>query len=159
MKPTSLLRDSKIVHVAVDATNFTLAAGTTDVTSGIVDMEGYDEITWVVLLGTLAASSSVAIKAQQGAIANMSDAADLLGTAQTNVDVNDDDKMMGISISGVRERYHRLSITRGDGGNSTINGVIAILSQADKVPVTQSTAAGQFVAAPEFFQLPAEGTA
>ena len=155
----SLAYNAKISHVTVDGTNYTLAAGTSDVNSGVVDLAGYEGVTWIVLLSTMAASSTVDVKVQQGAASNLSDAADLAGTAFTQAGASDDDEIIVIEVKDPQERYQRLAFTRGDGGNSTINGVLAILWGAQKVPITQDVTAGQHVAQPEVHIGPAEGTA
>jgi hypothetical protein len=154
-------RDVKIQHVQVsDGVSFPLAAGTTEVNSGIVDMAGYRGLLWIVILGVMAASSTVDVKAQQGQASNMADAADLLGSASAQADANDDDKYIALDIVGPAERYQRLAFTRGNGGNSEILACIAILYDPVNKPVVQDVAsAGQAKAVLEFFQRPAEGTA
>lgn len=151
----NLLKHALIVPVTVDGTNYLLTAGTSDVNSGVVDTLGYKGIAWVLELGTIAASGAVTVKAQQGAASNLSDAADLAGTAQGPCADTDDNKVMLIDIYRPQERYQRLAITRGDGGNSTINALFAILYHPDHAnPVSQANAAFA-----EFFNSPAEGTA
>lgn len=151
----NLFKNALAIPVTVDGTNYLLAAGTSDVNSGIVDTLGYKGIAWVVMLGAIAASGAVTVKAQQGAASNLSDAADLAGTSQGPTADTDDNKVIIVDIYRPQERYQRLAITRGDGGNSTINALFCILYNPDHAnPVSQANAFGA-----EFFNSPAEGTA
>lgn len=158
-----LLSTHTIVHLAPDgtaATTYALAAGTTDVNSTSVDCLGCEEVTFLVAAGTMAASSSLDVKVQQSSDDGVGDGfSDLEGTAATQISATDDDKMVAISIRNPQKRYLRLAFTRGDGGNSAINSVVAIMGPYNKQPFAHSTAAGQFIATPELFNGPAEGTA
>ncbi|MBU3736563.1 MAG: hypothetical protein FGM62_06250, partial [Methylobacterium sp.] len=53
------------------------ASGTADRTGEILDMAGWDGVLVVAQFGAIATGGTNAIKMQQGAAANMSDAADL----------------------------------------------------------------------------------
>lgn len=152
----NLFKHCEIQRVTVDGTNYILAAGTTDVNSGVVDTRGYKGIAWVMAIGVIAASGAVSVKAQQGEASNLSDAADLAGTAQGATADTDDNKLIVIDMYRPKERYQRIATTRGDGGNSTIDGLFAILYHPDHAnPVSQ----GATVFGAEFFANVAEGTA
>lgn len=141
------------------ANTFSLAAGTTDVNSATVDlsaMGGAQAISFVLLLGVIAASGSGTFKLQ-----NSDDGtnwADVAGTSQAWADT-DDDKMIGVDIATPKKRYWRGVITRGDGGNSEIKSLIFVGSRVRSEPVAQRTTAGQFVRTPEIFASPDQGTA
>jgi hypothetical protein len=134
-------------------TVFTLAAGTTDVTSQIVDTAGYEGVRFLIGWGAIVGGAVTSIKARQGQLSNMSDAADLTGTAQTIADT-DDNKVTIVDIWRPLERYVDLSIDRGT-ANATIDFILVELYGTRKQPVTQdSTVQGS-----EIFASPEEGTA
>lgn len=88
-------------------------------------------------------------------MANLSDAADLLGSAQTVADT-DDNLVTSSEIFRPQERYLRVAILRAT-QNSVIDFVLAILyAKQGLTPITQhATIQGT----PEVFASPAEGTA
>ena len=141
--------------LTVDGTNYLLAAGTSDVDSTVVDTLGYESCTFQVFVGTMAASSACDFQVQQGAASDGSDMADLTGSGSTQVSATDDNKMVLITIHRPQERYLRLQTIRGDGGNTTINALGAILFNA-RHNVTQSST---YVVSSEIHVTPAEGTA
>lgn len=128
------------------------AAGTSDINGATLDMEGFEGVLMIVTMGAITAGAVTSIKAQQGAASNLSDAADLLGTAQTIADT-DDEKVFLIDLFRPQERYVRLVVDRG-----TQNAVVAsaeyIQYGARKAPVTHGTGV-----AGELHVAPAEGTA
>lgn len=143
--------------VQVDGTNYTLSAGTSDVNSDPIDCANCDEVAILVNLGAMAASGTVDMKLQESEDGSTG-WADLEGTALTQADEDDDNKWFGVSVKNPLKRYIRAAFTRGDGGNSTINSMIAIKNHMRKQPITQSTGAGQFVAVEKFVS-PVAGTA
>lgn len=160
----SLLSQYTIEHVVPDgtaATTYALAAGTSDVNSGVVDRANCEEVTFLVTAGTMAASSSLDVKVQQSDDddGDPDGFSDVAGTSVTQISPTDDDKMVAISVKNATKRYLRLAFTRGDGGNSAINAVHAIKGPYRRQPFSHSTSAGQFASAPELFDGPAEGTA
>lgn len=152
----NLFKHAEVRRVLVDGTNNVLSAGTSDVNSEIIDTLGYKGIAWIVGMGAIVSTGSVAVKAQQNTANSGTGMADLAGTAQGPSADTDDNKLIIIDEYRPAERYQRLSITRGDGANSTIDFVIAILYHPDHAnPVAQ----GATVYGAEFFANCAEGTA
>lgn len=148
-----------VEHVTVDGTNYALSAGTSDVNSSAVDTAGYTEVNFIVTLGVMAASSTCDFKVQESADGSTG-WTDLTGTASTQAVNTDDDKQVGISILNPLKRYLRVATTRGDSGNTTIQGLLAIKGPVRKqVASGQSTGTGQFIAQPEKFNSPVAGTA
>ena len=143
----------KTVRLKVDGTNWTLAAGTTNVNSDVVDMAGFDGIRFVIGFGTITSGAATSIKVQQGQVSNLSDAADLAGSAITVADT-DDNKMAISEIFRPQERYVRLSTLRAT-QNAVVDFLIAELYSMHKKPITQDTT----VISAELFNSPAEGTA
>ncbi|MDP2381231.1 MAG: hypothetical protein Q8N00_00345 [Nitrospirota bacterium] len=126
----NLLEETKITKLN-DAT----AAGTSAINSGIVDMSGYDGVVFLTSTGTVLATGTATIKAQQGAVSNMADAADLIGTSQAFIDT-DDNRSVAIDIKRPNERYVRCVITRAV-ANSDWGPIWALQYRARKVPVAQ----------------------
>ena len=147
MEPVgNLLEEVKITKLN-DAT----AAGTSAINSGIVDMAGFDGVVFLTSTGTILATGTATIKAQQGQVSNLSDAADLAGTSQAFVDT-DDNKSVAIDIKRPNERYLRCVIERAV-ANSDWGPIWAIQYRTRKLPVTQG------LDKKETFVSPAEGTA
>ncbi len=153
---TSLLQcGAQVKRLTIDGTNYILAAGTSDVNSTVVDMQGFDSVLFILAAGVIATSGAVSIKVQEGAASNLSDAADLANTNIGPCADTDDNKLFISEILRPAKRYLRVVTTRGDGGNSTIDFLIAILFNAGKMPV----AADALVFGQETWPGPAEGTA
>lgn len=145
----SLLAEVKVLKALSYA-----AAGTDDTLNGeIIDTQNAENVLFAIKLGAITGSCVLNFKVQQGAAANMSDAADLLGTNQLIAD-DQDGKIVLIEIARPQERYIRVVCTRAT-ANAVIEAGIALLSGMPMQPVTQSQAAGT----PEFHSEPIEGTA
>lgn len=140
-------------RLKADGTNFVVAAGAADVTSEAVDTQGYEGVRFMIGFGAIVGGAATSIKARQGAVANMSDGADLAGTAQTVADT-DDNKVRIVDIFRPQERYVDLKTLRAT-QNSTIDFLIAELYGVRKAPVTQDAT----VAGSELHASPDEGTA
>jgi len=129
------------------------ASGTADRNGATLDMKGYDGVLAIVQLGTVAAGAVTSVKWQQGAAANLSDAADLAGTAVAIAD-DDDSGIKYVDLYQPRERYVRLVVDK-DGSNACAESVTYIQYKAKHQPVA---AHGTGVAG-EAHVAPAEGTA
>lgn len=146
----NILVDRALLKMAPDAgsaSTFILSAGTSDVNSSVIDLASYqgNQVDFIIQAGAIAGSGSLSIKAQHSD--NGTDFTDISGTTIAWADT-DDYKIGGIPISRVSKRYLRLAITRGDGGNSAVDALLAVIGGNRVVPVSQSTGTGQFVAAP-----------
>lgn len=145
----NLLKDIKVTRV-MNA----VAAGTSDQNGATLDMQGFDGVLFVASFGTLTATQVTAIKAQQGAASDLSDAADLAGTLTGPMADGDSNKLLCLDVYRPQERYVRCVVDRGT-ANAVIDGVIAIQYKGSKLPITQGTT----VSAAEAHTSPAEGTA
>ena len=125
------------------------AAGTSDVDSGIVDMQGYEGVSFFTRFGTAAANNS--IKAQQGQASNLSDAADL---ANTSVVSGTSDEGVYLDIYKPQERYVRIRALRG---TSSTLGDIWALKYGNRSMPKDSNLSGTLIG--ETHVSPAEGTA
>ena len=129
------------------------ASGTAVREGAILDMEGFEGVLIIVKHATLAAGAVGDVHAEQGAASNLSDAADLLGTAIAN-DENDDDQLFILDIFRPRERYIRGVITK-DTSNAQAESAIYIQYGAKKKPVVNAVADTVEI---EQHVSPAEGT-
>jgi hypothetical protein len=125
------------------------AAGTTPVTSDIIDTQGYEGAFFFTSFGTAAANNN--LKAQQGAASDLSDAADLEGSAVASGTSDED---VWIEVYRPRERYLRVVGTRGT--SSTLESIWCILYNPRVLPVS-NILSGTIVG--EKNVSPAEGTA
>ena len=119
------------------ATTYTLSAGTTDVNTGGVDTRGFNEVTFIFIAGTMAASSSIDLTLE--ASSDNSSFAAVTGGTTAQFSATDDDKVTIVNVVDLQYRYYRLAINRGAGGNSTVDGVIALLSKPVQGGVTQGS--------------------
>jgi hypothetical protein len=122
-------------------------AATTAVVSTAIDMANFEGVMFFGNVATGAANNIV--KAQQGLLADGSDAADLTGTANA---ITANNNQFLVDIYRPRERYVRVSLARG---TSTASGEIYALQYGPRVqPTTQASTVKL-----ESFVSPAEGTA
>jgi hypothetical protein len=140
-------------RLKVDGTNYTGAAGTTDLTSEAVDTQNADLVRFICGFGAIVSGAATSVKARQGAQSDMSDGADLENSKITVADT-DDNKMTIVEIVRPRERYLDHIVDRGT-QNATVDFLLVELYFKRKQPVTQD---GTVVSA-EVHNSPAEGTA
>jgi hypothetical protein len=145
----SLIKNVKISSAVTPTEG---AAAATDLEGTILDMQGFDGVLTVVRFGAITSGAATSIKMQQGAVAAMSDAADLLGTSQTIADT-DDGKTFYIDLYKPTERYVRLYVDR-----ATQDAVIASAHYIQYGPKEAPTSQGTSVSG-ELHVSPAEGTA
>jgi len=101
--------------------------------SAIIDRKGYDSLTFLILMGTLAdADATFTVLVEEGAAANLSDAAavadaDLIGLEATaGFTFADDGATRKIGYKGGK-RYVRLTVTpSGNSGNAPIAAVAVL---------------------------------
>lgn len=130
------------------------ASGSADRNGVTLDMLGYEGVLIIVKFATIATGAVTAIKAQQGAASNLSDAADLAGTGRAVAD-DDDNQIFQIDIFKPTERYVRLVIDK-DASNATAESAIYIQYGAHKLPVSNNVTDAVTT---ELHVSPAEGTA
>lgn len=132
-----------------------VAAGTSTITpSAGIDCQGFNHCRFIVLWGAIVSGGAQSAKVQQSSDDGSSDAyADLTGTSVTVAD-DDDNQLTIIDINNPAERYLKCIVLRAT-QNSTVDGIIAILSRHD-TPVSSQDATVQGW---EEHNQPAEGTA
>lgn len=143
---------SKQVAISQAITPTAGAAGTDDINGATLDMAGFEGVLIEVTFGAITAGAATSIKAQQGAASNLSDAADLAGTAQTIAD-DDDGQIFYIDLYRPTERYVRVVVDRG-----TQNAVVASATYLQYGAHDQPVSHGATVSG-ELHISPAEGTA
>jgi hypothetical protein len=151
MQGLDIAKDGKITQVITPTAG---AAGTTDINSTAINMEGFEAALFIVTFGAITAAAVTSIKLQASDDdGSTDDYTDLAGTGQTIAD-SDDEKVFFISIIRPRKKWVRLVVDRG-----TQNAVVAsaeCLQYHGRVGPT--TAHGTNVAG-ESHVSPAEGTA
>lgn len=130
------------------------AAGTSDIESDVVDMAGFDAVLFAVTLGAITAGAVTSFKIQEGDESDLSDAADLEGTAIT-IAADDDGQLVLSELVKPLKRYCRCVIDRGT-QNAVVENVTAWKARAKERPVTHSTTT---IVAAEIHQSPVAGTA
>ncbi len=137
-----LSKMTRLTRVAAGA-----ADGTSAVVATAVDMANFEGVMFFGNVATGAANNIV--KAQQGALSDGSDAADLAGTANA---ITSNNNQFLVDIYRPKDRYVRVSLARG---TSTVTGDIYALQYGPRVQPTSHPAAVDI----ETFVSPAEGTA
>lgn len=110
------------------------ASGTADRNGAILDMKGFESVQIICIMATIAQGAVTSMKVQQGAAANMSDAADLEGSAIT-IAADDDDQIFICDLIKPQERYIRVVMDK-DASNATAESVIYAQYDAKIKPVT-----------------------
>lgn len=112
----------------------------TAVVGQIIDRAGFDSLTYVILLGSLAdADATFAVTIDEGNAANLSDAtavaaADLIGTtALAGFAFGDDDETRKLGYKGSK-RYTRLTITPSANASAALLAAVAVLGHPNVGP-------------------------
>lgn len=119
----------KITRVANAA-----AAGTSAVNGSAIDMQGYDGVLFIAAVGTLTATQTTSLKAQEGDTS--SPTADLAGSGSGNLADGDSNKCIVLDIYRPLKRYMRPVLVRGV-ANAVVDGIWAIQYCGDKAPTVQ----------------------
>jgi len=130
------------------------ASGSADRNGATLDMSGYEGVLMIVKFAAVATGATVSIKAQQGAASNLSDAADLAGTAITVAD-DDDNQIFMIDVYQPLERYVRV-VVDNDASNATAQSAVYIRYGARTLPQTNNVTDAVTT---ETWVGPSEGTA
>lgn len=144
MHGTGLLDKIKITKTHDEVT-----AGTSDSNGATIDMQGYEGVIFLAVLGTPADDNG--IKAQQDSASGMGTAADLLGS-QVLSDATE--TVVAVQIHKPRERYVRSVVVRGT--STTVPAGFAIQYGPRTLPVDNDALTD---VAAESHVSPAEGTA
>ncbi len=113
----------------------TTAAGTSTLTATF-DREGFDAFLARLLLGDVADTSVITMKAGQGDLANGSDAVDISGASATftaNAS-SADNKVLALDVKQPSKRYITITVTRAT-ANAAVDGLIVDMYNAMLEPV------------------------
>lgn len=129
----SLLKEAKFDKVLVAT-----VAGTNDTLSGdILDLQDCDSVVGVAILGDVAATSVVTLKAYTGDEAALGDGAYETVTATvTATATSADDKLLVLDVVKPGKRYCRFDVVRAT-ANAVVDGVIAARYNFRTIPATQ----------------------
>ena len=131
-----------------------VAAGTTEQTGSVIDMQGFEGVQFVALFGALTATQVTSLKVQQGSLADGSDMADLEGSLHTALADADGNKCLVTDLYRPQKRYVRCVVKRGT-ANAVIDGALALLYSPRIEPVT----ADATIKSTKLLVSPNEGTA
>lgn len=132
-----------------------VAAGTTAQNGSVIDMQGFDGVVFVAAVGALTATQVTSLKAQDGAVSNLSDASDLAGSLVGPLADADGNKLLVLDVYRPQKRYIRPVLNRAT-ANAVIDGIIAIQYSGDKAPTINDATT---VAATKLRVSPINGTA
>lgn len=124
----SLTKNVRIARVASAA-----AAGQTAVNGSLIDMAGFDGVLFIALLGTVAATSTVGLHAEQNDVNSATGVQELQGSATIAVGATNSNTAVVLDVHKPRQRYVRPVIKRGV-ADTVVDGVIAILYDARSKP-------------------------
>lgn len=128
-----------INNTAIERVSGAAAAAQTAINSSLVDMKGYDTVTFLVSVNDMADTAAITATAQGGALADGSDAANLadaVATYTATSGTSGDAKLLIVEVIRPRTRYVRLRITRGT-ADSSLDCVLALKSKPVSAPVAQ----------------------
>lgn len=131
----SLLKNVKVSVVAASA-----AAAQTEVVSSVLDMQGYDGVMFVALLGDVTATSVLTLTAKGNSANSTSTPTPVVQAATsafTAAASDADDTALVVDVYDPALRYAFASLTRTT-ANAVVNGIIAIQYKAEYRPTTQA---------------------
>lgn len=130
----NLLNEVKITRVANAA-----AAAQTEVLSSVLDMQGYDGVMFVAILGDITATSVLTLTAKGNTASSTSSPTPVtqVATAAFTAGASDaDNKVLVVDVFDPALRYVFASLTRTT-ANAVVDGIIAIQYTAALRPTTQ----------------------
>lgn len=142
----NFLKDCKITRLANDA-----AAGTSDITSSVLDMAGFDSVIFLALLGDVTAGDVLTLTAKQNTANSTSSPAPTAITGAvigpiTAGATDNDNGIFALEIMRPAQRYVFVVLNRTT-QNAVVDGIIAIQFNAKSLPVTQDSSVLQQVLA------------
>lgn len=121
-------------------------ADNTAAVSEIIDTAGFESLTFVIQAGSIGdADATFAVLVEDGAAANLSDAADvtdanLIGTeALAGFQYDDDNECRKIGYKGLK-RYVRLTVTPTGNASAALISAVAILGNPTSAPTANPPA-------------------
>lgn len=144
----NFLYDAKIIRVENAS-----AAAQTEVVTDVVDMQGFDSVAFVALLGDVTSGSVLTLTLKTNSANSVSSPTPVtteVAATYTAGASDADNKMLVIDAHQPRDRYVFASLTRTT-ANAVVDGIIAILYNAGERPVTidATVLASEFVNDPD----------
>ena len=131
----NLIKDVKILRVS-DA----VAAGTTTLTTSVVDTQGFESVAFIAVLGDVTDTSVLTLTGKTNSADSTSGASALSKTVSFTADATSaDDNMLILDLNKPRDRYAFATLDRAT-ANAAVDGIFALLYNAQERPVTQDTA-------------------
>lgn len=133
---SNLLYDAKFTVVEASA-----VAGTSTLTTDVLDMTGYDSVMFVAMLGDVTDTSVLALTAKGNSADSVSSPTPTTyeGAATYTAGASDaDGKLMIVDIEKPRDRYVFATLARGT-ANAVLNGIIAIQYNGSLKPEVQGS--------------------
>ena len=132
-----------------------VVAGTSAQTSSVIDTAGYDGVKILTAFGAITSTAVTSVKLQQCSDDGASDAYSDIEGSSISVADDDDNQVVVQDIYRPQKRYLKVVVGRGT-ANAVIDGVVAVLYGARKLPTTDDSAT---VVSRECYASPEEGTA
>lgn len=126
----------KTEAIKVDGTNYTLVAGTTDVTSEVIDTAGFEGVRIVAVMGTITTGAVTSASLVHGATSSPTDAVE--GSAQTIADTKSNNCFVW-DVYRPTKRYLKFSLDRGTQNAVVLALLVEYYGHHGDVPVTEST--------------------
>ena len=126
-------KEIKHIRLKPDGTNFTAAAGTTNINSDSADVLGFNNICMEYLLGGIVSGAVTSAKLQWSD--DNTTFTDVVGGSITFADT-DDHKIAFFEVHKPKKRYFRIATLRAT-QNATVDALVVQLWNATQVPVTQ----------------------
>lgn len=130
-----LIKSSKLASCITPTAG---AAGVTAIAGSVIDLLGFSGALFVVRFGAITATAVTSLKIRHGDAADLSDAADVLGTSQSVADTASG-SLVYVDLARVRKRYVQMYVTRGT-ANAVVADAVALCYGSYNMPTTQDTA-------------------
>ena len=126
-------KEIKHIRMKPDGTNYTAAAGTTNINSDSVDVVGFNNICFELVFGAIVSGAVTSAKLQWSD--DNTTFTDVTGGSVTIADT-DDNKIVFFEVHKPKKRYFRVATLRAT-QNATVDFLDAKVWNATQVPVTQ----------------------
>jgi len=137
-----MYRGSMIKRAKVTRIKNAVAAGTTEVLSDVLDMQGYDSVMFIAVLGDVTDTSVLTLTAKGNTASSTSSPTPVAitdGSCTFTAGATDaDNKMMIVDVLRPAKRYVFASLTRTT-ANAVVDSIIAIQYCSRSVDITQGS--------------------
>jgi len=143
----NFVHDLDVLRVANAA-----AAAQTDLATTVVDMQGYDSVAFIALLGDVSDGSELSLTLSTNAANSTAGATETVAAVSYTAGAADaDNKLMVIDAMKPRQQYVFATLARGT-ANAAIDGILAVRYNGNERPELL----GSTVVASAFFNDPAD---